>query len=165
MNYTVKQGQSIFDVAILAYQDASNIVALLKDNPDISINDDLTGIEVEFTPSVVTQKEVIKTVKEVKANVTINSSQSVFDIALQYYGSAENVVRFLKENRAVDNINGDPTGISLNYQLNNEFVPKFYRRNFYTLATKSSSTGLAYRVTDDGTFRVTNGGIYRVVSI
>ena len=136
MTYLAKYGDTIFDVALIAYQDASLAYKLLKENPSIeSINSDLTGILISYTPQIITTKEVIKTPSVIKNNVTISSDQSVFDIALQYFGGAENVYSFIKSN-SLESILSDPTGINLNYQINKTFVPTYFRQNGGFVATK-----------------------------
>lgn len=136
MTITVKNGQTIFDVALIAYQDAARVCDLLEENPQIeNLMSDLTGLTLNYTPAVITTKEVIKTVYETKPNVTIRHTQSVFDIALQYYGGAEKVFDFIKEN-GLESILSDPTAIELKYTLSNEFVPFYFRTNQTTVSTK-----------------------------
>lgn len=136
MELEVKSGQTIFDVALICYQDASRVYDLIAENPQIeNVNSDLTGMVLSYTPATVTQKEVIKTVTPTKVNVTINYSQSLFDIALQYYGAPEKVYDVINEN-GLESLASDPTGIVLKYTINNTFAPLYYRTNNITVATK-----------------------------
>lgn len=136
MTITVKNGQTIFDVAIIAYQDASRVYDLISENPEIeSIMSDLTGMTLNYTEAVVTTKEAVKIITDTKPNVTIRQTQSMFDIALQYYGSADKVLEVVNDNN-LESIMSDPTGISLNYNLSNEYVPKYFRTKQKTIATK-----------------------------
>lgn len=136
MNLTVKDGQNIFDVALIAYQDASRVYDIVTANSEIeNINSDITGITIEYVQSFLTQKEVVKTVSLTQKPVIINSMQSIFDISLQYYGSAENVFNVITEN-SLENIHSDPTGIQLKYSINNTPVPIFFRKNNIVVATK-----------------------------
>lgn len=136
MQLEVKYGQSIFDVALICYQDASRAYDLISDNPQIdNINSDLTGMILSYTPATVTQKEALKTITVTQNNVTIGFMQSLFDVALQYYGSADRVYDVIIEN-GLENLASDPTGINLKYTTNNTFAPLYYRTNNITVATK-----------------------------
>jgi hypothetical protein len=136
MIYTAKSEDTIFDVALLAYQDASRVLDILLNNPQIdNVNSDLTGVSITYIPEVITTKESIKTASILPKNVTISFDQSVFDIALQYYGGVENVFKFIVEN-GIDNINSDITGLKLKYTQNNTYIPLYFRINNKNIATK-----------------------------
>lgn len=167
MNLTVKSEQSIFDIAIIAYQDASRVYDLILGNPSIdNINSEITGLNLEFTKSFLTQKEVIKTTSKSKKSVIINSMQSIFDISLQYYGGAEFAYNVILENN-LDNILSDATGIELNYTINNTAVPIFFNKNNILVATKpleqTFDTGdTFYREVSDLSLRSTSSGDLRI---
>jgi hypothetical protein len=159
LTYLAKYGDTIFDVALIAYQDASLAYQLIKENPAIeSIDSDLTGILITYTPQIITTKEVIKTPSVIKRSVTISSDQSVFDIALQYFGGAENVYSFIKSN-GLESILSDPTGLELNYQVNKTFVPEYFRQTGGNVANKYpiivSGIGL---LQEDGTLLLQEDG-------
>ncbi len=69
-------------------------------------------------------------------NVTIGSSQSVLDLALQYYGSVSDVFTMIDENLDIENLTTDPNGKTLNYTINNKYVQKYFITKGITVATK-----------------------------
>lgn len=136
MTIFVKPGQTIFDVALIAYHDAARVYDLLAENSQIeNINSDITGLTLTYTPAALVQKELTKTITVTQPNVTIGSGQTLYDIALQYYGGAEYVFDLIKQNN-LESLNSDATGIMLNYQTNNTYVPVFFRGNGKTVSTK-----------------------------
>ena len=156
MRLEVKYGQTIFDVALICYQDASRAYDILAENPTIpNINADLTGYIINYTPASVTQKEVIKTITPTKKSVTIGYSQTLFDVALQYYVGAENVYDLIAKN-AIENINSNATGVVLNYDVNNTYAPLYYRINNINVATKplkiTENPTLTYSLLTEGDY-------------
>lgn len=164
---TAKVGQSIFDICLITYQDASRAYDLLTENPTLTggINEVMTGAVLQYTKSIVTDKEAVKVATTSKKLVTVPSTQTLFDIALQYYGSAEKVYNLVVQN-GLGSILSDPTGITLIYSMSNTFAPIYYRKNNITVSTKPIpvtpsavngnyrvTTGFDYRITDTGDFR------------
>lgn len=136
MKIIVKDRQSIFDIALIAYQDAMRVFDLIAANPQIeNLNSNLTGMTLNYIESKITQKQIIKTLTVSQTPVIVNFNQSLFDLALQYDGKAENVYGLIIRN-GLENIAVDPTGIALNYTLNRTTVPIYYRNTGNTIATK-----------------------------
>lgn len=154
MKYTVSYGQTIFDVALIAYSDASLVYRLMAENPQIeNINSDLTGMELSFTQVTSSNpKEALKLQQPLQPKVVISSTQSIIDIALQYTGSAENVYDIILGNQ-LGNILSDPTGVVLNYTLSNDYVCQYYRANAIAVSTKPLSA-----TSSEGSLMMTEGG-------
>jgi hypothetical protein len=135
----VKSDETIFDVALLAYGDVSKVYDLISENPDKIENviSDLTSLNLTYTPSAPEKKEATITVKSTQKNVTMLSSQTLFDIALQYYGSAENVYDLIAENPSIENIlDLGYIGMSLSYTESKTMAPIFFRNNNLTVSSR-----------------------------
>lgn len=146
MTLTVQSGQTIFDLAVIAYGDASRIYDLIKENPAIqSPLTNLTGLTITYTPSVLVTKEVVKTTTVSNKNVTIQTTQTLFDLALQYYGSAESVFKLLSDNPAIKSLlDNEYAGKNLNYTLSDAKIPLFFRNNGVQISTKDETTLAEY---------------------
>ena len=68
--------------------------------------------------------------------VTVKQGQSIFDLALQLYGSADNWIDLIRENPQIENIESDLTGMQLSYVINNSQVQKSYIADSVEVATK-----------------------------
>lgn len=170
MNLTANSKQSIFDVALIAYQDASRVYDLLAGNPQIdSIISDITGVNISYNRSIIIRSEAEKTPKPTLVNGSIKDSQTIFDLALQYYGGAELAYALILEN-GIESIMSNPSsGGNLKYTLSNRAVNIYYRRNNVIVGTKypiysPPVAGTYYRISISGNRRISgpgNGRIYR----
>lgn len=163
----VKNGQSVYDVALACYGDPVAIYDLAAENPTLNIGatSDLSGITITYTPRVKSSanKEVIKNVDPPNKVVTIKDDQNVFDLALQYYGKPELVYRMLAENPDIESILTDGiAGKQLGYTESVEFIPTYYRTNKFTVATRYP-TIFEGRITEAGEFRITEIGEKRII--
>jgi hypothetical protein len=88
----VLNGQSIFDIALYCYNDATLVYNLISENSIITdINMNLTGLNLVYTPIEIIKYEAKENPNKVNQLVTIRKEQSLFDLSLQYYGSVDNV--------------------------------------------------------------------------
>jgi hypothetical protein len=145
MKIKVDSSQTIYDVCLIAYGDASLTYKLIAENPTLitSVLSDLTGLELTYTPAAYsyTQKEATLSVVESKKNVTIQSTQTLFDVALQYYGSAEKVYQLIAENPTIVSVlDINYTGKELNYIENNTKIPAYFRNNNIVVSTRQEVT-------------------------
>jgi len=69
-------------------------------------------------------------------NVTIQSTQTIFDLALQLEGEADKEFVFLAENPSIENLNSDATGIEATYDINNTFAQNYYISKELSVANK-----------------------------
>lgn len=67
--------------------------------------------------------------------VTIKSTQTVFDIALQTEGTVENVVDFMSRN-GIDSLDSDITGKEISYEITRDYIQTYYIANQTTVATR-----------------------------
>jgi hypothetical protein len=58
--------------------------------------------------------------------VTIQSTQTVFDLALQLEGDADREFTVIAENPSIENLNSDATGIEATYDINNTYAQRYY---------------------------------------
>jgi predicted Zn-dependent protease len=129
--------QSLFDIALVAFQDPSRVYELVTSGFVENINSEVAGVEFEFTQTKLTQKEVVKTIQQKRKVVTISEDQTVFDIALQYYGGPEFVFDFITEN-GLENIGAEPVGKTLKYTELKTIIPTYFRKKGKSVATNSS---------------------------
>ena len=138
MTIKVDSTQTIFDIALIAYGDASKVYDLIAENPDLieNVMTDLTGLTLTYTPTNPIVKEATIVKKSIAKVVTIKSEQNIFDLSLQYYGSAEDCISLIKANTFIENLNSSGfEGNQLNYTLNNNLAPRYYRENKIEVAT------------------------------
>jgi hypothetical protein len=145
MTIKVDSSQTIYDICLIAYGDASMTYKLIAENPTLitSVLSNLTGLTLNYTPLAYsyTQKEASLTVVESQKNVTIQSTQTLFDVALQYYGSAEKVYQLIAENPTIIGIlDTDYTNKTLNYTENKTKVPSFFKNNEIIVSTRKEIT-------------------------
>jgi len=165
MTILVQSGQTIFDIALLAYNDASKAYDLITENPELidNINSDISGLTLFYTPSAPSnKKEATKLTTEQKKNVTIQSTQTLFDLALQYYGAAENIYQLIEDNSFLDSVlSTDYVGKNLNYTLNKGVVATYYRNSLIDVSTKLpyfDIPGINYLLQESGYYLLQENG-------
>jgi hypothetical protein len=166
LNYTVKYGETIFDLALIAYQDASRVVDLINENPNIDLVSDLTGLAISFTPAVIFTKPNVKNkITTTLKNVSISNDKTIFDIALQYFGDAAKALEVVSI-LGLESVNSDPAGTVLTYTESNESVPLYFRQTGGNIGTKGNVSETAIRVlgTENGDYIVTDNGDYILIT-
>jgi hypothetical protein len=98
MQYEIKQGQSIYDVAVLLYGDATYAVKLCNDN-DLQISStDFTGVVVNYNEAL--KKFVLRPQifipKVVDDNYLVRQQQSTYDLAIMFNYGIDNFAEFLQ---------------------------------------------------------------------
>ena len=88
MEYEVKQGQTIYDVAIVCYGDAQKAIKLCVDN-GITITDNIYGLKLIYNKNLKNQIIVNNTAKTyvqvpINDNYVIRELQSNYDLCLQF---------------------------------------------------------------------------------
>jgi len=101
MQYEVKQGQSIYDVAVLLYGDAQQSVRLCVDN-NISISADITGLVLEYEANVkaqnITNNNVLTLVQVPPDEAyVIKQQQSNYDLCLHYGYTLDRYADFIND--------------------------------------------------------------------
>jgi myo-inositol-hexaphosphate 3-phosphohydrolase len=98
MQYVVKNGQGIYDVAVLLYGDAQYSVKLCVDN-DITITDSIEGLTLTYDDKI--KREVVSasirqqnTPKQPDNSYYIKQTQSVWDLVLQFGYGLNRAVEF-----------------------------------------------------------------------
>jgi hypothetical protein len=100
MQYVVKAGQGIYDVAIQLYGDAQYSVKLCTDN-DLTITDSIEGLTLTYDDTV--RRNVVSaaikqqnTPQQPDNSYFIKQTQSVYDLALQFGYGLNRVAEFCK---------------------------------------------------------------------
>jgi len=98
MQYVVKQGQVIYDVAVQLYGDAQYSVKLCTDN-NISITDTIEGLTLTYDEFI--KKNIIaaaikqqNTPQQPDNSYYIKQTQSIYDLALQFGYGIDEVANF-----------------------------------------------------------------------
>lgn len=165
----VQSGQSIFDIATIVFGDASLAYNLLKENPQVeSVLSDLTGMTLKYVPVPINKKEAVLTITTSQRIITMKSDQTLFDLALQYHGKAEDVYKLLLENPFIDSILDDGyISKELKYVQNNTMIPNFYFKNNITVATRypvsqGAVAQFNYLLQEDGFYLLQENG-FRII--
>ena len=98
MQYVVKAGQGIYDVAIQLYGDAQYSVKLCTDN-DLTITDSIEGLTLTYDETI--RRNVVSaaikqqnTPQQPDNSYFIKQTQSVYDLALQFGYGLNRVAEF-----------------------------------------------------------------------
>jgi hypothetical protein len=136
MQYVVKQGQVIYDVAVQLYGDAQYSVKLCTDN-NISITDAIEGLTLTYDEFI--KKNIIaaaikqqNTPQQPDNSYYIKQTQSVYDLALQFGYGIDEVANFCQLtglNITSDSVGGQiiqVTKLPNNLPLNSIFATQFF---------------------------------------
>jgi len=107
MQYEVKFGQSIYDVAVLLYGDAQLSVKLCSDN-SIDINANIYGLVLTYDENIKAQQvtnNTTKTYVQVPIDNTyfIKDLQTNYDLCLQFAYGLDNYGQFLSDTKLTAN--------------------------------------------------------------
>jgi len=159
----VLNGQTIFDIALYCYNDATLVYNLINENSiitDILMN--LTGYTLVYTPIEIVKNEAEQNVKKINKIVTIKQNQSIFDLSLQYYGTIENVYDLIQSNSYFDSILTDNFNANvLNYTSETNYVNSYFSKNLIDIATKPNGItieGGNYLLQEDGSYLLQENG-------
>ena len=162
-NLIVKNGQTIFDIALIAYGDPSQVYELIARNNIDGINANIDGLNLVYEYKKPPQKETVKINIVTQKVVTIKSTQTLFDVALQLYGSAESVFELMELNPLIDNLTDESiTGLNVNYVTQRTALPIFFDKEKIVIATRFPSME-EYRVTDLYENRLTDDNYLRKI--
>lgn len=151
-NYTIKYGESIFDVAIKLYGDSSYSLELVNNNPSlISLNNaNITGLTIQYNPVINTEFKPVITSESVKQKlVTIRENQNLFDISLQEFGTIERVFDIISKT-GIENINQtEIKGITFKYDFEKGKIQNYFNDKKIFISTKTPNK-LRYIIDRDG---------------
>lgn len=133
----VINGQTIFDLALFCYNDASLVYTLIYENPTITdIGMDLTGLNLVYTPKKVVKYEAKQNIEKSNKVVTILENQSIFDLSLQYNGNVSDVYNLIQNNSFLDSIlSNEISGNILTLNSEKNFVNDYYLKNNVKIGT------------------------------
>lgn len=135
----VKNGQSIYDVALFCYNDATLVYDLIDENPTItSILMDLTAMNLVYTPKKAIKYEAKENVNKPKKVVTIKKEQSIFDLSLQHYGGVEFFYDLIDKNSFIENIISNELNANiLTVSENKNYITEFYKKGNVEIGTNT----------------------------
>jgi hypothetical protein len=159
MEYAVKYGQTIFDIALKTYGSAEYVYKIIQENTFI------TGIDYDFDANpgaLITWDEtfVVSKPTELNTNATVNevttayvtatNGQSIYDLCLMTYGDLKHLYRLMSENNIVGPNDTDLNGkkITFNPELIEDVA--FYnhlktnKKVINTIGDTSTASGKAY---------------------
>ena len=159
----VLNGQSIFDIALYCYNNATLVYNLINENSIITdINMNLTGLNLVYTPIEIIKYEAKENPNKVNKVVTIKKEQSLFDLSLQYYGDVENDYDLIQSNSYLDSILTDNFNANvLNYTSKVNYVNSYFSKNLIDIATKPQGIiieGSNYLLQEDGSYLLQENG-------
>ncbi len=98
MLYVVKNGQNIYDVAVIVYGDAQYSVKLATDN-GLTITDSIEGLTLTYDPAIKRAVDAAairqqNTPKQPDNTYYIKQQQSIWDLALQFGYGLNKAVEF-----------------------------------------------------------------------
>lgn len=159
----VLNGQTIFDIALYCYNDATLVYNLINENSfitDILMN--LTGLTLFYTPIETVKYEAKQNTKTLNKVVTIKKQQSLFDLSLQYYGDVESVYTLIQSNSYLDSILSDNFNANvLNYTSEINYVNSYFSKNLIDIATKPITITIeesTYLLQEDGSYLLQEDG-------
>lgn len=159
----VINGQTIFDLALFCYNDASLVYTLIDENPTITdIGMDLTGLTLVYTPKKVIKYEAKQNIQKVNKVVTIRSNQSIFDLSLQYNGNVSDVYNLIQNNSFFDSIiSTDFSGNILTLSGEKNFVNDYYVKNGVNIGTLPiviTTSEFSYLLQENGSYLLQENG-------
>ena len=159
----VLNGQTIFDIALFCYNDATLVYNLISENSFITdINMDLVGLNLIYTPIEIVKYEAKENAKTLNKVVTIKKEQSLFDLSLQYYGDVESVYTLIQSNSYLDSVLTDNfNGNVLNYTSEINYVNNYYSKNLINIGTKPQFITIeesTYLLQEDGSYLLQEDG-------
>ena len=150
--YTVTSGLSVYDVAILLYNDSRGTAVIIANNqsllPDSII---AAGTVINYDETVIYSKYVDAIIPSnpLRSNYIVPESQSVWDLAIQLYGTIDKLSSII--NVYSNDLNSQVTvGLSIlpNYSTNYLVSNIFAFQKVCTFKTASGFTN--YLATDAG---------------
>ena len=159
MQYEVKQGQTIYDVAVLLYGDSQYAVKLAVDN-GIDITDNIAGLTLVYNeflkPKVLKRMAQTNLIVPIVNNTyKVQQGQSIYDLPLQFnYGIDQMALFFQQVGISVDNIDIAGSEISVTILPGN--IPT--STIFATLFMDSQSDETGYLLQEDGFYILQENG-------
>lgn len=95
-----KEGQTIYDLALEIYGDTRGVQDILRLNPDLDLEaESYFGQEIAYDPDIAYEDEVftIIPVTPRRPDWKVREFQSVYDLAIQLYGSLESFDKILTQ--------------------------------------------------------------------
>jgi hypothetical protein len=159
----VNSDQSIFDVALFCYNDASLVYNLIDENPTITdISMDLTGLTLVYTPIKLIKYEARENSNKVQKVVTIKQQQNLFDLSLQHYGSIEFIYDLIQNNTFIDSIlSNNLSSYVLANGWDKNYVNEFYVKGNIDLGTEEPKVS-NFLLLEDGFYLLQENG-YKII--
>lgn len=134
-NTTIK---TLFDLSVELYGDVSYSFKLLEYNPSISdLQAEISvGEIITYDDAFVIDLNFEKSVEATAKYFTAKESQSVFDLAIQLYGSVDYVFQLLEDNTNLGDINNEfCVGVNIKYEEQTFAITEYFRTNRIYITT------------------------------
>lgn len=135
--YVAKYNESLSDISVKLYGDASYVFDLIGWNSSlISVSDiGIEGLNLFYEPIVKSAFKPVESASSViNKIVTIKENQSIFDISLQIYGTTERVFEVLNLTNKVE-LTDTLVGSSFEYVYEKTNVPVFFSTKQINIST------------------------------
>jgi hypothetical protein len=156
--YTAISGLTVYDVALLLYNDSRGTAIIIANNQGLLPDSTITaGTAINYDETVIYTKEVNAIIPSnpIRANYIVPEAQSVWDLAIQLYGTIDKLASII--NVYSSDLNSQVTlGLSIlpdystNYLINNIFAfQKVCTFKNGTVVTNYLQTDAGLTLTDD----------------
>ena len=137
---TVREGETIFDIASRYYSDVSSAVSIMILNDISNLSSNIIGDEIVINNQVKASTIItpVAPVATTLSNITVKERESIFDVALRYYGDVSNVIALVLDNTDIKNVNTRIHGLNMEIAPVNENTYV----NFYNIYNAKLRTGL-----------------------
>ncbi len=169
--YIAREGQNIYDMAVVLYGDARGVTELIQLNPDVFTDldaEDYVGQSVAYDDAITFEDYVAPVVIPVPAKEKTwlsHVGQSVYDIALQFYGDLSGLGKVMRSVSDLDAI--IPAGSSFQVDIVSEpNVSYFAKRGIVPVSVEEDSAPPMvgdFRLLENGDFRLLENGDFRLL--
>lgn len=169
MNYTIKNGQNIFDVAINTIGNINNVYVLIQENNIPSVEFCPVGLSVSYTPPPITPPIISSppfVVQVTSQDFSSISNQSIFDIVAQTYGNINLTYKLIQESNFSNILSYPIVGTLFIFnptQINDAIFTSYLAKNNIIINTVGRNTLINNNSdtlqTDDGIDITTDDGI------
>jgi hypothetical protein len=137
---TVREGETIFDIASRYYSDVSSAISIMISNDISNLSSNIIGDEIVINDQVKASTTIspIVSLTNVLSSIIVKERESLFDVALRYYGDVSNVIGLVLDNTDIKNVNSRIHGLNMEISPVNENTYV----NFYNIYNAKLRTGL-----------------------
>lgn len=169
--HIAREGQNIYDMAVVLYGDARGVTELIRLNPGVFTNldaEDYVGQSIIYDDAITFEAFVAPVVLPIPVKETTwlsHVGQSVYDIALQFYGDLSGLGKVMRSVTDLDD--AIPAGSSFQVDVVNEpNVSYFAKRGIVPVSVEDvfvAPPSGDRRLLENGDFRLLENGDFRLL--